>query len=215
MSEILSTRRLALAGTIGPVVFVVIVIVITALEWDFMHRLGWHLVRNSSVPYPSSTAMGPYGWIQTLNFVQLGLSIIAIGIGLRRAAAIRVGAALMLLAGLGMLLLMFTTDGTTDQPTTWHGAIHALAFLLTLFAALLAAVALAVQLRNNAQWRGVARASIAVPVLIVATFFLGGAVQQAGGLIGIISFLVVLGWYELLGLRLLSLTSEPSAASTG
>lgn len=203
-----STRRLALAGSIGPVLFVVIVFVITLLEWDFLHRLGWHLVQNSTVPYPSSTAMGQYGWLQTLNFIQLGLSIIAIGIGLWRTAAVRVGAGLVLLAGVGMLLLMFTTDGTTGQPTTWHGGIHALAFLLTLFAELLAAVALAIRLRNNAQWRGVARASIAVPVLIVATFFLGGAVQQAGGLIGIISFLVVLGWYELLGLRLLSLTSQ-------
>lgn len=211
-----STRRLALAGSIGPALFVVIVIVITVLEWDFLHRLGWHLVQNSSVPYPSSTAMGPYGWLQTLNFIQLGLSIIAIGIGLWRTVGVRVSAGLVLVAGVGMLLLMFTTDGTTDQPTTWHGGIHALAFLLTLFAELLAAVGFAIQLRNNAQWGGVARASIAVPVLIVATFFLGGAVQQAGGLIGIISFLVVLGWYELLALRLLSLTAQPepfSAAS--
>jgi hypothetical protein len=208
VSELLSTRRLALAGSIAPVLFAGIVIVITVLEWDFLHRLGWHLVQNSSVPYPSSTAMGPYGWLQTLNFIQLGLSIIAIGIGLWRTVAIRVSAGLVILAGVGMLLLMFTTDGTTDQPTTWHGGIHALAFLLTLFAELLAAVALAIQLRNNAQWRGVARASIAVPVLIVATFFLGGAVQQAGGVIGIVSFLVVLGWYELLGLRLLRLTSR-------
>src|ERR1700694_2190548 len=94
-----STRRLALAGSIGPALFVVIVFVVTVLEWDFLHRLGWHLVQNSSVPYPSSTALGPYGWLQTLNFIQLGLSIIAIGICLWSTAAVRVGASLVLVAG--------------------------------------------------------------------------------------------------------------------
>jgi hypothetical protein len=205
---ILSTRRLALAGSIGPVLFVVIAIVMTVLEWDFLHRLGWHLVQNSSVPYPSSTAMGPYGLLQTVNFIQVGLSVVAIAIGLWRATGARVGAGFVLLGGMAFLLSMFTTDGSTDQPTTWHGYIHGLAFALMLFSTLLGAVALAIQLRNNPRWRLVARAAIAVPIVIIATFVLSGAVQQAGGLIGIGSLLAIFGWYELLGLRLLTLTSK-------
>ena len=210
MIDMLSTRRLALAGSIGPVLFVAIAIVITVLEWDFLHQLGWHLVQDSSVPYPSSTAMGPYGLLQTVNFIQLGLSVIAIAIGLWRTVQPRprVGAGFVLVAGVGIVLAMFTTDGTTNQPTTWHGWIHSLAFLLHLFASMIGAVALAIQLRNNSRWRGVARASIAVPIVIIATLFLGGAVKQAGGLLGIISLLALTGWYELLGLRLLSLTSN-------
>jgi ABC-type sugar transport system permease subunit len=115
-----------------------------------------------------------------------------------------------------MVLSMFTTDGTSDQPTTWHGVIHDLAFLLLLFSTLLGAVALAIQLRKNAPWRGIARAAIVVPVAVIATFVLAGGVKQAGGLFSIISLLVIFGWYELLALRLLSLASQPepfSAAS--
>jgi glucan phosphoethanolaminetransferase (alkaline phosphatase superfamily) len=203
MNEVVSTRRLALAGSIGPVLFVVTVIVITVLEWDFLHRLGWHLVEDSSIVYPSATAMGPYGWLHTVNSLQVGLSIIATAIGLSRTTGARVGAGFVFLGGLGMVLSMFTTDGTSDQPTTWHGVIHDLAYLL------LGAVVLAVQLRNQARWRRVARAAIAVPIVIIATFFLAGGLKQAGGLLSILGLLVIFGWYELLALRLLGLVTKP------
>ena len=78
----LNARRLALVGTISPVVFVGVVIVVTALEWNFLHGIGWHLVENSPIVYPSATAMGPYGLLQTVNIIQLGLGIIALGAGL-------------------------------------------------------------------------------------------------------------------------------------
>lgn len=211
---ILSTRRLALAASIGPVLFVAIAIVMTVLEWDFLHRMGWHLVQDSSVPFPSTTAMGPYGLLQTLNFIQFGLSVIALAAGLWRTVRPRprVGIAFVALAGVAILLSMFTTDGTTNQPTTWHGTIHSLAFILHLLATLLGAVALAVQLRNNAQWRSVARAAIGVPIAVIATFLLAGGVKQAGGLLSILSLLVIIGWYELVALRLLSLAVKPLPA---
>jgi Protein of unknown function (DUF998) len=129
-----STRRLALFGAVGPVLFVAIAIVMTVLEWDFLHRLGWHLVQDSSVPYPSSTAMGPYGLLQTFNFIQVGLSVMATAVGLWRTVQPRprVGIGFVFLGAVAMLLAMFTTDGTTNQPTTWHGLIHGLAFVLLL-----------------------------------------------------------------------------------
>jgi hypothetical protein len=206
----MTTRRLAVAASIGPVLFVAIAIVMTILEWDFLHRLGWHLVQDSTVPYPSSTAMGPYGWLQTLNFIQVGLSVVALAIGMWRTIRPRprVGIAFVFLGAVAMLLSMFTTDGSTNTPTTWHGFIHGIAFLLVLFSTLLGAIALALQLRNNAEWRGVARVAIALPIVIIVTFVLSGAVHQAGGVIGIISLLVIFGWYELLALRLLSVASS-------
>jgi len=211
---ILSTRRLALAASIGPVLFVAIAIVMTVLEWDFLHRMGWHLVQDSSVPFPSTTAMGPYGLLQTLNFIQFGLSVIALAAGLWRTVRPRprVGIAFVALAGVAILLSMFTTDGTTNQPTTWHGTIHSLAFILHLLATLLGAVALAVQLRNNAQWRSVARAAIGVPIAVIATFLLAGGVKQAGGLLSILSLLVIIVWYELVVLRLMFLAVKPLPA---
>jgi uncharacterized protein DUF998 len=213
----LNARRLALLGSIGPALFVVIVIVLTKLEWDFLHRLGWHLVQDSSVPYPSSTAMGPYGWLQTLNFIQVGLSVIAIALGVWRSVRPRprVGAGFLFLAGVAILLSMFTTDGTTNQPTTWHGWIHSSAFILLLFSTLLGTLTMAFQLRNTPGWRGVALASAAVPVVIIGTLFLGGAVKQAGGLIGLLSLLAIFAWFELLGLRLLTLSADRLVLATG
>lgn len=190
--------------------FIAVVVVVTALEWDFLHRMGWHLVQDSAIVYPSATAMGPYGWLQTLNFLQLGLAIIAIAaclwIEMRPRPRITIG--LVFVAGIAVVLATFTTDGTNATPTTWHGWIHSISFLLLLFSTLVGSLALAFQLRNNPHWRPVAMVSVAVPVVIIAVLVLSGAVKQAGGLIGIVSLLVIIGWYELLAVRLLTLPSK-------
>ncbi len=206
----LNARRLALLGTISPVLFVAVVIVVTALEWDFLHRIGWHLVQDSPIVYPSATAMGPYGWLQTVNFLQLGLAIIGTAAGLWMALSPRprVGIGLVFVAGVALVLAMFTTDGTSATPTTWHGWIHGISFLLLLFSTVFGSLAIAFQLRSHIGWRSVAGVSVAVPVVIIGVLVLSGAVKQAGGLLGIVSILVIVGWYELLALRLLTLASN-------
>lgn len=57
----MSERNAALAGMIGPVMFVVIVIVLTVAQYGFMRGLGWHPTGSSGVPWPSGLALGPYG----------------------------------------------------------------------------------------------------------------------------------------------------------
>ena len=210
MNEVLTTRRLALFGAIGPVVFVGVVIVVTFLEWDFLHARGWHLVQDSRVVYPSTTAMGPYGLLQTLNFLQIGVAVIAVALGLWRTVTPRprVGTAFVVLAGVSFLLSSFTTDGTNGTPTTWHGTIHALAFLLLVFATLIGALVIAVQLRKDPAWRLVAYVAPVVPIVLVVSLFLTGAVRQAGGLLSVFSILAMLGWYALLGWRVLTLTPK-------
>jgi hypothetical protein len=210
LSQLLTTRRLAVFGTIGPILFVGIVILVTALEWDFLHGLGWHLVEDSPVVYPSATAMGPYGWLQTLNFAQMGLAVIGTAIGIWRTVKPRprVGAGFVWLAGLAFLLSTFTTDGTSGTPTTWHGNIHGLAFLLLAFSTLFGAIALAVQLRKDPAWRPLAAVAPAAPIVLVASIVLTGALRQAGGLLSVIGILAIVAWYWLLGWRLLTLTPK-------
>jgi len=205
MNEVVTAHRLALFGSIGPILFVAIVIVVTVLEWDFLHRLGWHLVQDNPVVYPSATAMGPYGWLQTINFVQMGLGVIAVGVGIWSTVKPRprVSVGFMFLAGLAFLVSSFTTDGTSGEPTTWHGAVHALAFLLLAFSTLFGALVLAFQLRRDAAWRVVALVAPAVPIVLVASLVLTGALRQAGGLLNVIGILAIIGWYAILGWRLL------------
>lgn len=214
----MTPRRLAIFGSIGPALFVAIVIIVTALEWDFLHRMGWGLLRGTRpVVYPSATAMGPYGWLQTLNFLQAGLAVIATTIGIWKIVRPRprIGAALLFLVGVAVTMSTFTTDGTNQPPfspgTTWHGSIHALAFVLLLFSSLLGSLVLAFQLRSNAEWRGVGLASLAVPIVTIGLQFLGGPFQQATGLLSDLGLLVVIAWLELLGLRLLTFTAHPTA----
>jgi hypothetical protein len=201
-----------LFGAIGPIVFVVVVIVLTVLEWDFLHARGWHLLQDSPVVYPSATAMGPYGLLQTLNFLQMGLAVIAVAIGMWRTVTPRprVGVGFVLAAGIAFLLSSFTTDGTSATPTTWHGYIHGLAFLLVLFSTLFGAIALAFQLRRDRRWQLLAAVAPAVPIVLVGSLVLTGAVRQAGGLLNVIGILAIVGWYAALGWRLLTLT--PKAA---
>jgi hypothetical protein len=35
-----TTRRLALAGLYGPLLFALLVVILTAIEWDFLHSIN-------------------------------------------------------------------------------------------------------------------------------------------------------------------------------
>lgn len=132
--------RLADAVVIGPVVFGATIAALTYLEYGFMVGLGWDPVQSSDVPWPSALALGPYGWLQVanfvFNFVFFGLTLIAFSLGLHRGVRTsgrgsKVGPALMIVAGVAMVLLGFKTDPSESAVNqTWHGLIHSLAFLL-------------------------------------------------------------------------------------
>jgi hypothetical protein len=76
--------RLADAGVIGPIVFGVMITILTFLEYDFLIGLGWDPIYSSDVPWPSALALGPYGYFQVANFVFFGLCLISFGFGLQR-----------------------------------------------------------------------------------------------------------------------------------
>src|SRR5579859_5581943 len=221
MTDFLTTRRLAVAGSIGPVLFVFVVILVTALEWDFLHRLGWGLPHGTRpVVYPSATAMGPYGWLQVLNFFQFGLAVIATGVGMWRTVVPRprVALAFVFLGGIALLLSTFITDGTGGAPTTWHGKIHAIAFLLLVASTILGPLVLALQVRNNRHWRAVGFISVAVPAVIIVTQFIPlPSPRSYEWLVPVVNYgslLVMFAWFELLALRLLALTLEHGPGRT-
>ena len=201
----MSTRRLALAGAVGPVLWVLIVLALTVLEWDYLRGRGWDPVRASDVVYPSSTALGDYGWLQILNFLQAGVSVLALCLGLWRTIAPRPTAALWLLAvvSVAILLSAFPTDGTASAVTTWHGAIHAGAFLVFYLGSVAAGFLMWRGLRRNAGWALQGRVSLAAVILVIALTALS-SIASIGGLATSLLIVTILGWIELLALHLLS-----------
>ena len=112
-------RSAALAGIIGPPLFIGLVVLITLLEWDFLQGIGWRLLENTSVPYPSALSLGAYGWLQVINFALFGLLCIHFTLGLHGAIHARKGArvstALLLLAGGASLLCAFVTEPDVNR----------------------------------------------------------------------------------------------------
>ncbi|HTF39084.1 MAG TPA: hypothetical protein VK754_00630, partial [Propionibacteriaceae bacterium] len=66
----------ALAGLVAGPFFLISVGLNTWASIDYLHGLGWEFVGGEQVPWPSSLARGPYGWVQVATFVITGLLIV-------------------------------------------------------------------------------------------------------------------------------------------
>jgi hypothetical protein len=197
----MARSRLAAPAVAAPIVFVTVVALLTAHEWDFLHRIGWKVWGKTNVPWPSSTALGSWGWLQVVNFVQLGIAVLALAVALRtalprgRAASVARGA--LIVAGLSVVALAFKTDPDTSHIKTWHGAIHAAAFVVLVVASIVAMLSV-----WRTRWPPAARISLAASVLIVATTLVSFAWSTGSTVVGGISLLAILAWIELLALRI-------------
>ncbi len=69
-------NMLAAAGIVGPVLFTVGFLAQGVLRTDF--RAGYNPIAQSI----STLTAGPYGWVQQVNFVVLGVLVIALAVGL-------------------------------------------------------------------------------------------------------------------------------------
>ena len=201
----MSERNGGLAGMIGPAMFALIVVVLTALQYDFMVGLGWDPVGASDVPFPSALALGPYGFLQVLNFVLFGVMLIVFAAGLRRGVAAEgrtswAGPACLVVAGVASVLLAFKTDPHTSAQThTWHGSIHLGAFLVLGLSMLAAMLFLWRRLEKDPAWRGYGWYSLVSAALALVLFFVPGQVA------GYLFFAVLLVWVEVVAIRLRSL----------
>jgi len=211
-------RRLADVGMIGPIVFGITIIILTFLEYDFITRIGWDPLQESDVAWPSGLALGPYGWLQVANFVLFGVCLIALAFGLHRGVRAGgrgswVGPALLVVAGVALVLSGFKTDpNISEPPQTWHGEIHVLAFLLLIFSLLPSFFVLWRRLRRDPLWRGYGRYTLVSGVLYTILFlisFMGPFIPE---LVAFYLFLgVILAWIEVMALHLRSIATGASA----
>ncbi len=196
--RLVTSRRASLAGMTGPVLFGGGLVTLTGLQYDFLVGIGWEPLRNPSGAWPSGLSLGPYGWVQDLDFAVSGLLLAVFALGLYRgmAGASRVGPALLFVAGIAMALLGFKIDPTYGgTPRTLHGAIHDAAFGLLGLSLILALVLLSRQFDRHPHWRGHARYTLATGVLVAPAFALKG-------LLFYLFLANTLAWIEITAIRL-------------
>lgn len=210
----MSPRGAALAGMVGAAVFAVVVIFLTLAQYGFMLELGWEPLGFSDVPWPSSLALGPLGWLQVLNFAFFGLTMIFFALGLHRGVASSgslswAAPALLVVAGVALVLAAFKTDPPVMQgPQTWHGAIHLVAFLLLVVSFLLSLFFWWRRLGRDPRWRSYARYTLITAFLFIVLLF--ASIWQWGFYLFLANVLI---WVELMALHLRSTTETPSASA--
>jgi hypothetical protein len=189
------------AGIVVGPLFVLVVALVTWLERDFLHGLGWTLLDSHGVPYPSGTALGPFGFIQVANFFLTGALLLLFVWGVRRYLPDRRSArvAAVLLGGFGVAFLASAAPTDRDfggTPSTWHGWMHGMAFLLIVTLSVVAPLTTAFALRGQPRWRPLDLVSLAVGLVCPVLLFVPSDV-------GFYAFIVVLfSWFAILAVRL-------------
>jgi hypothetical protein len=199
-------RTAAVAGMVGPALFVTVLVVLTVLRYDFMLGIGWRPVGDPAGAWPSGLALGPYGWVQTANFVVSGLLLMVFAVGLHRGATGGRGSwggpVLLFVAGMAMALMGFETDPIRRAtPRTLHGWIHDLAFVLFVLALLSTLFFLWLRLRRDPLWQNHALYTLVTGILATILLFLPGVAYY-------LFVAVVLLWIELTAVRLLRVISR-------
>ncbi len=183
----------------GPILFGAILVVLTVVQYDFMVEIGWQPLGDPAGAWPSGLALGPYGWIQVLNFVVSGLLLMLLAVGLHTGVdgrGARVGPVLLLIAGAAMALMGFETDPIfREGPRTLHGWIHDLAFALFVLALLPSFFFLWRRFRKATSWRNHARYTLATGTLAALLLALPGVAYY-------LFLAVVLLWLSATGAKL-------------
>ncbi|MDA4114765.1 MAG: DUF998 domain-containing protein [Thaumarchaeota archaeon] len=126
----------------------------------------------------SDLAVGPYGYIMTLNFVNRGLLSLAFLYGLVRSLRLRgigtgkysSGVYLLGVWAVGALLLaVFPTD-VPAAPVSWHGAVHLVVALLAFLGGALGVLRLSLRFGDDPALRAARR--VALPLAGIAILFL-------------------------------------------
>ena len=200
--HLISPRNAALAGMVGPVLFASGLAMLTTLQYDYMLEIGWEPLKDPSGAWPSGLSLGPYGWMQDLNFALSGVLLAIFAVGLHRGIRgdSKAGPALLVVAGLAIALLAFETDPIQGTgPRTLHGGIHDVAFVLFVLALVSALFLLWRRMREDRLWRRHARYTLVTAILATALLLSPGVAYY-------LFLVVVLVWFEATAIKLRGVT---------
>ena len=197
MSKSRLIRLAALAGIIGPALFAVVVTSLTFVEANFMRSIGWNPFGNV-LDWPSGLAMGPYGWLMTINFFISGAMMAFFAYGLKLALQEKLATTLLMLAGLAMMGLIFTTDPTIrSYPKTWHGFLHDGFFAVLGIVLMSGMLLLGRVFQRNEEWKNLSIYTWGTLALVIPTFWLKGMAFY-------VFLAAILIWSEVIAFRLRS-----------
>lgn len=158
------------------------------------------------------------GWIMILGFLALGLGTAALGLALPRAVrggvSTRIGAALLLLAGLGIVVAglarldcspgLAVCDTRIDAgDVSWHHKVHDLAGVLVFQALVIAQFVLARAFQRDDRWRDLRTYSVisGVASVVLLVLFGTGVTGDWNGLMQRLFLALPLVWIVVVGVR--------------
>jgi uncharacterized protein DUF998 len=163
-----------LSGMIGPALFAVMVTGLTFAEADFMRSIGWDPFGNV-LDWPSGLALGPYGWLMTITFFICGAMMALFAYGLKLVLQEKFATILLMLAGLAMMGLIFTTDPTIrSYPKTWHGILHDSFFAVLGIMLMSGMLLLGRVFQRKEHWKSLSIYTWGTLALVIPTFWLKG-----------------------------------------
>jgi hypothetical membrane protein len=173
---------LALITIIGIVLYVVIDVIAQLLPPHY----------NAISQAESDLAVGPYGFLMTINFVIRGLLSLALLIGLIRATTkegrSQFGLVLLGIWSVGAFLLaLFPTDSAGQRPT-FHGLIHLVVALIAFVSVAMGELLLSLRFAADERWETVRNpvltiAFITLIALVLLLFGTFAGLNGAGGLL--------------------------------
>jgi hypothetical membrane protein len=184
---------LSIAGILGPVWFIVLVVVQSILQPDYNHI---------AMPV-SALAAWPAGWMQRINFYGLAAFMASFAIGVNAAISRtrfgRAGIALLLLSCLGLFIagyfpwIMMNGIPTETKP-------HAVGAILSFCGASTGFIALSQRMGADPQWQRIAPYVLATGIAMLCLFVVLGAFAIRVGTplhpwAGLLQRFVVLIWF--------------------
>jgi hypothetical protein len=145
----------ALAGTVGPLLFLTVLLVEGAV------RPGYQPLRDTI----SQLSLGPRGWIQTANFLVFGMLFLIFARGVRASLAgsraARAGSTLLFVIGAGVLGCgVFQAEPWPPSSMSPAGLAHLVCAMVLVFALLPVATGVMTRaVAGEAHWRALAPAS--------------------------------------------------------
>ena len=195
---------LALLTIVGLVLYVILDVIAQLLPPHY----------NAISQAESDLAVGPYGFVMTINFVVRGLLSLALVWALSRAASksglSRTGLVLLAIWGIGALVLaLFPTDLAGAKPTL-HGVIHLFVALLAFICGAIGELLLALRFAKAEPWRSLRAPALVIAILAIILFviLLMSAFPHAYGLVERIFIGLVLLWMLVVALRMRSFPAK-------